>query len=133
MKTLIALAAFLTVFKIGTPSTDAGLHVLVNGNTGVYWGAYSDDFQYDVALSAGVWYHFCGTYDGATAIIYHNGVASASASKPAWNTGNSAIILGAFQVTSQMYFYGGGIDELRIHKRVLSAQEVRQLYLADKP
>ncbi|MBU1854065.1 MAG: LamG domain-containing protein, partial [Candidatus Omnitrophica bacterium] len=71
----------------------------------------------------GIWYHLTMTDDGTTLKCYVNGVQNASsASDPLLDNDESAYIGDGFD---------GIIDEARIYTRVLSTDEVYQLYVSN--
>jgi uncharacterized repeat protein (TIGR01451 family) len=82
------------------------------------------------AVSTGIWYHVAGTYDGATATLYVNGVAEASANVSfPLDYSTRPLFLG----TSGESFDGklnGSLDEVHIFNRALSAAEIQSLYNA---
>ena len=73
-----------------------------------------------------VWYHVVGTYDGAYARIYVNGVLQ-STSSSGTSTGYSGGIYIARPQGSNNY-WNGSIDDVRIYNRALSASDVAMLY-----
>lgn len=83
-------------------------------------------------LTAGVWYHFTGVYDGTTAKLYRNGVLEASAAFSSTNTTTTAaFVMGAFDNTST-YPLNGNIAISRFYTKALTATEVSQNYNATK-
>lgn len=83
------------------------------------------------ALSNGVWYHLCATYDSVSdnLILYINGVAVATntTSKGAFTNTDAADQITIGNVNNLDYFTGY-IDEVGIWSRALTADEVSQLY-----
>lgn len=82
-------------------------------------------------LTAGVWYHFTGVYDGATAKLYRNGVLEASATLNSTTTTTTNMVLGAFDNTG-IYPFNGNLAIARFYTRPLSASEVLQNYNATR-
>jgi hypothetical protein len=75
------------------------------------------------------WYHIAATYDGAVMKLYINGLPDNSDSKSGnIFTNDSELDIGSFDYGGDGYFYGV-IDDVRIYGRVLSANEVKNLYL----
>lgn len=73
------------------------------------------------------WYHFVGTYDGATIKIYKDGNLVGSTSV----TGNLAVNdvsakIGTWQGTN--YNFNGQIDEVRIYNYALTQEQIKLLY-----
>jgi len=79
-------------------------------------------------MSAGTWYHVAGTYDGATARAYINGVerASNNCSGPLLHS-TGELDLGRDPRWTDRLF-AGSMDEARIYGRALTAQEIGALY-----
>jgi len=79
-------------------------------------------------LQADQWQHIVAGYDGSSFFIYVNGenktLTTSSASSIGFELGNFAI--GTRQTTGAEYY--GLIDELRIYDRVLTQDEINQLY-----
>ncbi|NTV22635.1 MAG: prepilin-type N-terminal cleavage/methylation domain-containing protein [Candidatus Yonathbacteria bacterium] len=80
-------------------------------------------------LNTGEWYHVMGTYDGSSVKIYLNGVIK--------KTHLTNIVPGVFTPTKTVIgwhysnrFWDGIIDDVRIYARSLTAQEVKEQYLA---
>lgn len=70
----------------------------------------------------GKWYHLTGTFDGTTAAVYVDGELL-----------KSDTVLSGSPATPAGYLragpgFGGGLDDLRVYSRALSADEVRALY-----
>ncbi len=82
-------------------------------------------------LTAGVWYHFTGVYDGTTARLYRNGVLEASANLTSTTTTTASVVMGAFDNTGT-YPFNGNIAIARFYTRPLSASEVLQNYNSTK-
>ena len=72
------------------------------------------------------WYNIVGTFDGTIASLYINGVLYAQQNKNVWNT-----LPGGFRIGSLdnwISWWNGEIDDIRIYNRVLSSDEILQLY-----
>lgn len=121
--------------------------LIVQTNGSYYYGAaYPDEAaNYDT----GGWHHYGATWDGTNFVGYFNGVAFSTNSQ----AGIPALILGGHawaqwlgigckthdgtpQVDGDGYpnnaWMDGGIDEIRIYNRALSAGEILQLYQGTK-
>jgi len=74
-----------------------------------------------------VWTHVCATYDGGTTgALFINGVQVAtSAALPAFSTPASSFFVGRSALGWDLFH--GGIDDVRIYNRALSAAEVASL------
>lgn len=81
-------------------------------------------------LKANVWQHIVMTYNLANVNFYVNGVAQGTPAKTdAMPAGTNQMNIGtSSSVGSQSYF--GQIDDFRIYNRVLTVQEIQDLYNA---
>ncbi len=84
------------------------------------------------ASDAGAWVHLCGVFDGASYIVYRNGVPaamSADATPPPPNI-DALWAIGARAPDSAAgaRFLAGKLDDVRIYGRALTASEVQALY-----
>jgi subtilisin-like proprotein convertase family protein len=76
------------------------------------------------ALTANVWTHLAGTYDGTTERLYLNGVQVASRAQ----TGNILTSANPLTIGGDSFYgqyFSGMIDEVRIYNRALSAAEIQ--------
>ena len=129
-----------TASKANATVVDKELYLNGTSNSGYFLRIYSltplfyidNNTQYGVSASspitAGIWHHLVGTYDGSTFNLYVDGVLSNSnsiGSHPiSTNTGILAIGRTA-QIVS--YLFNGSIDDVRIYNRALSANEVYRI------
>ncbi|MBN1184131.1 MAG: hypothetical protein JXB49_17700, partial [Bacteroidales bacterium] len=90
----------------------------------VVYGAMYDDVNTPFNYSINTWYNVIGTYDGTTAKIYINGDFIDGGNKTTWNT----LIGDYFFGGSWTGFFFGLLDDIRIYNRVLSQEEILQLY-----
>lgn len=82
----------------------------------------------DDALTADVWTHLVGTYDGETVIIYKDGVEVGSDSLTGLiKSSTDEVWLGAYYANGSNNFKGV-IDEVRIYNRALGLDEVLDEY-----
>lgn len=104
-------------------------------------GSPTDIYRVDSQLSYptdGTWMHVAGTYDpldpNHIMHIYINGVQNDDAITPgpvSIGTNTTALYLGRDPGTTNGYFYQGGVDDVRVYNRALSAVEIAAL--ADQP
>ncbi len=81
------------------------------------------------------WYHVVGTYDGAEMHVYVDGESVASSreqSGPILYPPSAPYVIGSYQDDDECYPLAGAINEVRLYRRALSADEVRQHYIAHK-
>lgn len=105
------------------------------GNAGVNWGfrvdPSDDESVANSELISGNWYHLTVTYDGATVRFYLNGVADGTDSQTL-ALGTSHPVKIARGIGSAQNHFNGIIDEVMIYNRVLSGEEVEELYESQK-
>jgi trimeric autotransporter adhesin len=75
------------------------------------------------------WHLMTFTFDGSTMTLFFDGVAFMSRTGATLNTGSSRLTIG-FHYTNVDYF-NGSLDDIRIYNRALSVTEVQQTYLAE--
>jgi hypothetical protein len=117
----------------------AGYIFYQNGQSGAdQWEFRLGDGSGYVAIAAGgavqtdVWQHLAGVYSGTNAVLYVNGVPTASAALSRAFAPNRAqkFRLGANGDGIGQYFYllNGDVDEVAVFNRALTAAEVSQRY-----
>lgn len=81
-------------------------------------------------LAANTWHHVTGTYDGTTLRLYLNGVlvASQASSGSIGNATAPTFGIGTYDHGSYGSWYYGGLDEVAIWNRELTADEISSLY-----
>jgi hypothetical protein len=105
-------------------------------------GTTVQSWVWDVAtpVSVAAWHHFASTWDGATFVLYLDGlpVGSWPASGQFYQT-TSGEGIGCFHVpqdgtpsTNISGFFTGVVDEVAIYRRALSASEIASYYAATK-
>jgi concanavalin A-like lectin/glucanase superfamily protein len=96
-------------------------------------------FDYSTAVSANVWFHVAGVFDGSLANnsrlkIYINGrlmTTTSTAAVPATlPTNTSNFYLGIYGGSSQ---WNGLLDDMRLYNRALTAREIWQSYTMPSP
>ncbi len=110
----------------GTPAGNQAMFIGMRGTHLVGGGFGGPEFDVSVAdfWDTGRWHHIALTYDGVTARLYADGTEKASAAKH-WSLTPGAAYIGK-QVNGAEY-WNGLIDDVMIHNRALSADEVRAL------
>jgi len=112
----------------GTPGTSQAMFIGLNG-TDLYGGGYGDDVLEAGFWEIGVWHHICLTYDGTTAKLYADGILVDSAAKT-WSLVLSRAHIGR-QVNDLAEFWNGLVDDVRIYKKALTPEEIRQAMRGD--
>ena len=111
-------------------------HQVDSADASVATGEYRNGYAPVGNLSAGSWYHVAATAENFTSapLLYINGV---SQSVTAGGTGASITTLGTEALKIGLKggpeaglwsFHDGGVDDLKIFKRVLSASEIAAIY-----
>jgi len=78
-------------------------------------------------LPANIWTHFAGTYDGATLRVYINGTQIAGlAATGALVNSTGQLSIGGNPAESNIEYFRGLLDEIRIYNRALSVSEIQQ-------
>jgi hypothetical protein len=114
--------------SLGSPE-DANYSLMIMNNMQVRFAA-GDEYDGTTQVTAGSWHHLAVTYDGSTLKMYVDGqldVQHAAAITPSVN--DDALCVGVNKAGNDVYF-AGLIDDVRIHDRALSAEELAALYLA---
>ena len=82
-----------------------------------------------VPVDAGTWYHVVATYDGSTTRLYVNGVEGANATATGYvATKDSPLVAGAR--SDFAFAWSGGVDEVSIYSKALSASEIQDRFNA---
>ena len=85
------------------------------------------DFGSTTIVSPNKWYHVVATYDGSERKIYINGKLDTSqAVHGSIAENDQPIIIGAYENASRLF--KGTIDDVRIYKKALSANQIWDLY-----
>lgn len=110
--------------------TDADIRFVVRDDAGNIATA-----TYTAALSIGQWTHVVGVRSGNTITLYVNGIAATAASASFGTLTPNSMNIGAAAVGSvtRSHFFNGAVDEPRVYSRVLSVDEVAQLYRYSGP
>jgi fructan beta-fructosidase len=82
-------------------------------------------------LLDGKWHLVCMTYDGKAIVLYADGkkIGQTEASGSIKTHGEAPAYIGSMAAREE--FFNGGIDDVRIYSRALSADEVKTMNLAD--
>jgi hypothetical protein len=116
---------------------DANNEVFLRIDAGSYQvGSYVNPTNYFTSYAipggdVGAWVHLAGVYDGTTWRLYRNGVqVSSSVQAVGAVTVTTGWAIGARGDGTSRWF-AGGIDDVRIYKRALSATEIADLHQGD--
>ncbi len=115
-RTMLACKNTSNIISINTNANNAGLVV----------SHPATDSVFGFSL-LGEWNHFVGTFDGNSINVYINGNLAATKNHPGTITGFSEfLVLGKHASVNE--YWAGSIDDLFIYHRILSPEEIQQLY-----
>lgn len=111
---------------------------LANGVPRLYLGTSTSGTYYslnsDTALDLNTWHMLTGTYDGATAKLYVDGILKATKDSDAeisWAEATGFVIgKMAYSYTTTTYYFpfAGSINDVRVYATALSADEILTMY-----
>lgn len=111
--------AFALAWDHTTAALDTGM--FVKATTG--WKNSND-----AVVSAGTWYHFVGTYDGADVSAYLNGTRATFVNAGTFNIATSADVVGIGATGTPSSFFDGKVSHVRILNSALSADYIATEY-----
>ncbi len=107
------------------PSGDWGT-IIANGVTSQT--SCSGQVYNSANFPSGTWKHIAVTYNGSVVNFYNNGILIKTTAQTASGAGNAQpFSIGRIGAYAGLYF-NGGIDEVRIHSRALSSDEIKASY-----
>jgi len=81
-------------------------------------------------LSANIWHHIAGTYNGSEMRVYADGVFEGNQSSGSISSDSVNVLIGSVYASSAPSdFFNGTIGSVRVYNKSLSPQEIYQLYL----
>jgi hypothetical protein len=89
------------------------------------WGSGGDSLRTSSRMDDGNWHHVVGTYNGTTAELFVDNDSIGTKSWPL-NIQTNSLIVGDRPTYSG--HYSGLLDDLRFYSRVLTSDEITQLY-----
>ena len=125
-KTLFGPGLVQLYFLFGDTKPADQFSVRVNQNS-----TWQSPVQNNSALSTGIWYNMCVTYDSSSGyILYQNGISVDTSNTTGSITvsGSGSAIIGALSTNSR--FYDGKISQTLLYNKVLTASEVLKNYNA---
>jgi len=81
---------------------------------------------------ANKWFHLIGVWDGAHLMLYVNGTRYGPVSTTCKIGNDYDVLVGRCQKLSTANYWNGAIDEIRIYSRVLSEEEILEMYYGPK-
>ena len=127
-----AIPNYASVATKTTATTWSDGYGMFAWNGGIAFWVNDDDVNRvsTAGLPAGTWSHVVGTYDGSTIKVYLNGALVQSMAYTAPLTHSSSPLLIGNAVGAGNFHWAGGLDEVAVYSRALTATEVAQHYAA---
>jgi hypothetical protein len=116
-----------TILSYGTASQGNAVMPAIGNNNVLTVQGWSDDFSSGVQSINYSWHMMTFSLDNGIGKIYYDGVQIATQSILQWNTIQSVFLIGV-RIDIQNSFYFGKIDDIGIWNRVLTQQEITDLY-----
>jgi hypothetical protein len=105
---------------------DSASRLMYQAHNGSQWYTMTDTD----AIESDTWAHFMITHSGTSAIMYKNGVQSATATMGNLHWTNANNLLIGYRANSE--YWKGDIPTMKIYNRALTAAEVLQNFNATK-
>ena len=113
------------LLSYGTANTSNAYMIAIGPNIISNQG-WADDFPV-YPLIDNSWHNLVCTFNGLNSTIYLDNTNLGSAAMPNWNTISQSFYFGT-RVLNDMDFFNGKIDDIAIWNRVLTQQEITDLY-----
>jgi hypothetical protein len=115
---------------INTAGTSHGYRIGLNGGK-LTWQipreAWSHSLSDSQALAIKQWSHVAATFDNQTMRLYINGQEVAKRERQGFIKKGDNFVVGAYSASSERNAFQGLIDDVRIYRRVLNADEIAKL------
>jgi len=133
VKSNVDIDAASEVSFVRKQHSGAGFILEFHGPSGglCFWTAYPAGAVAECTIESGEWYHLAGSWDGATAKAYMNGVLLESVAADATGLNDQPVHIGGFGDPPGSRWYEGIIDEVVIYDRALTDQEITDLMDSD--
>ncbi|MBI3029560.1 MAG: right-handed parallel beta-helix repeat-containing protein [Candidatus Rokubacteria bacterium] len=124
--------AFTMMAWVFNPSNEAYETIMTVGSTRAFFLrngviTFSGGRTFGTAISTNTWHHVALVYDGATLRAYLNGAPQGTARSVSLPAVTDALQIGAWIYgASNLDFFGGLIDEVRVYNRALTQAEVQE-------
>ena len=122
----------------GPTSTNQGLHIWNYNGSAIRFGMYSNDRDFTLSTSTGVWYQYVFTYTHSspyTKKMYRNGVEITTGTNvggPNQYSGTGTLRIGAIYSSHNGSFADGNFAISRMYGKVLSLSEIQKNFDAHK-
>lgn len=105
--------------------TSSGFNLAGTSNQAHFWPYTSSPVSSGSSYNDGNWHLYIGTFDGSIAKIYVDGILKNLETISALETNLELIKIGS---DSEMSFFNGLIDDVRIYNRVINVDEISAIY-----
>jgi len=109
-----------TILSYGNFSTNNRFS-LYQTNGKLNFVAENNDYNTNFTINDGVWHHIAATYDGTNLKVYADGVQVGTTQARIFNTAGTQLTIGCI---SNIAFYNGNIDEVRIWNVAKTAEQI---------
>jgi beta-glucanase (GH16 family)/regulation of enolase protein 1 (concanavalin A-like superfamily) len=109
-----------------------GMHLTIDGKLNIDINSNNDRFTSTAVFNPGAWYHIALVFDGSLtasqrAKLYVNGTLNTTATETSTSVPNNASTLHIGTLAPGNAVFDGLIDDVRFHRRALSAAEIAGL------
>ncbi|MDP6585740.1 MAG: LamG domain-containing protein, partial [Anaerolineales bacterium] len=125
------------IFSVGyNEGASQGVYLIANTDNSLNFQVYDGSDAVATTTAAGlitndVWHHVATTFDGSNTEVYVDGIVKATNTQdPVEFDTNTNVYIGTYSAGN--WRFSGTIDEARIYKRALSAEEIEYSYLKGK-
>jgi hypothetical protein len=125
------------IFSVGyNEGANQGVYLIANTDNSLNFQVYDGSDAVGTTTAVGlitndVWHHVATTFDGSNTEVYVDGIVKATNTQdPVEFDTNTNVYIGTY--SSASWRFSGTIDEARIYKRALSAEEIEYSYLKGK-
>ena len=121
-----------TMVEFGAPSNNQAFILGMIGGQFIFseWGS-SYNLNSGTPIGDNLWHQGVCTFDGTNVSAYVDGVSRGTEAAPSNRSPLAGMIGARFDLCCE--FWNGGIDDVRVYSRALSASEVQQLYQFESP
>lgn len=110
----------------GDRTSQKQLLIYGNGST-LNLNHWNDNYDANVSLSTGQWYHIALVYDGSIDTLYVDGSQDRTYDPAALSLADNQYSLG-YSVEENDYYHDGRLDDVRFYDSALSASQVSDIY-----
>ncbi len=95
-----------------------------SSSCGAHWASISSN----ESVNDGLWHHFVAVYDSSGNIkMYIDGILQNASGSSGYNKTHASIRIGMWRKSTELAYFDGRLDEIRIYNRALSEPEISEL------